>query len=309
MEKKKREFFTINRTLKDLLFYIVLIAFPLAQFIVFYIVVNFNSILLAFQTVDLTTGTVEWNVFGNFQAVFEDFFNQYALKKAVENSVLVFFVGFFITTPLSLLFSFYLFKRNLCYGFFRVMLFLPSIVSSVVMVLMYQFFVESAVPTIIYDLFQKYIPGLIENVDTRFVTIIFYNIFMGFGMSTILYNDAMNSIAPEIIESAQIDGAVGLREFWHIIMPSIWPTFGTFLTVGVAGIFTNQFCLYSFFSEYASPEVSTLGYWMYVKTLAAQGSRSEYSYLAAMGVILTLFTIPLVFVLRKLITKYGPKED
>ena len=123
-----------------------------------------------------------------------------------------------------------------------------------------------------------------------------------------MYSDSMNAISPEVVESGKLDGAVGLKEFWYITLPSIWPTFSTFFVVGVAGLFTNQFNLYSFFSGYAAAEVSTLGYWMYVKTLNAAGSRADLSYLSAMGLILTVITVPLVFGLRKLLS-FGPSED
>ena len=45
---------------KDLLFYILMMAFPVAQFCIFYVGVNANSILLAFQKIDLAAGTTVW---------------------------------------------------------------------------------------------------------------------------------------------------------------------------------------------------------------------------------------------------------
>ena len=40
------------------LFYITMIALPLVQFLIFYVIVNFNSILMAFQNYDNSTGEV-----------------------------------------------------------------------------------------------------------------------------------------------------------------------------------------------------------------------------------------------------------
>ena len=304
----KRKFFTIDKSKKDLVFYIAMFAFPVIQFCIFYIAVNFNSILLAFQNVDLLSGQVSWAKFDNFKQVFSDMWNMYTVKVATKNSIIVYILTILISTPLNLLFSFYLYKKNFGSGLFRVFLFLPSIVSGIVMVLMYQFFVEAAVPTIYNELTGKYMAGLMENMDTRFGVVLFYNIFTGFGVTVLMYSDSMNAISPEVVESGKLDGAVGLKEFWYITLPSIWPTFSTFFVVGVAGLFTNQFNLYSFFSGYAAAEVSTLGYWMYVKTLNAAGSRADLSYLSAMGLILTVITVPLVFGLRKLLS-FGPSED
>lgn len=306
--KAKRKFFTIDKSKKDLVFYIAMFAFPVIQFCVFYIAVNFNSILLAFQNVDILSGQVTWAKFDNFKQVISDMLNMYTVKVATKNSIIVYILTILISTPLNLLFSFYLYKKNFGSGLFRIFLFLPSIVSSIVMVLMYQFFVEAAVPTIYNELTGKYMAGLMENMDTRFGVVLFYNIFTGFGVTVLMYSDSMNAISPEVVESGKLDGAVGLKEFWYITLPSIWPTFTTFFVVGIAGLFTNQFNLYSFFSGYAAAEVSTLGYWMYVKTLNAAGSRADLSYLSAMGLILTVITVPLVFGLRKLLS-FGPSED
>ena len=306
--KAKHKFFTLERSKKDLIFYVALFAFPVIQFCIFYIAVNINSILLAFQNVDILTGITKWVRFDNFKQVINDMLNLYAVKVATKNSIIVYFLTILISTPLNLLFSFYIYKKNFGASLFRIFLFLPSIVSGIVMVLMYQFFVEAALPSIYHEITGKYMSGLLEEMTTRFGTVLFYNIFTGFGVTVLMYSDSMNGISPEIVESAKLDGAVGFKEFWHITLPSIWPTFTTFFVVGMAGLFTNQFNLYSFFSGWAAAEVSTLGYWMYVKTLGAAGSRAELSYLSAMGLILTLITVPLVFGLRKLLS-LGPSED
>lgn len=55
---------------RDILFYIALMAFPVLQFTVFYIVVNANSILLTFRSYDTMTGTVSWVGFENLKEAF-----------------------------------------------------------------------------------------------------------------------------------------------------------------------------------------------------------------------------------------------
>ena len=52
------------------LFYVTMIALPLLQFVIFYVIVNFNSILMAFQNYDNSTGkeviTFTWDNFAYF---------------------------------------------------------------------------------------------------------------------------------------------------------------------------------------------------------------------------------------------------
>ena len=50
------------RAKKRLVFYSCFIFIPLLQFCVFYIYVNFNSIMLAFQQYEVRTGTTGYNI-------------------------------------------------------------------------------------------------------------------------------------------------------------------------------------------------------------------------------------------------------
>ena len=62
--KKKKKL--LNRKKKQLIFYICIVALPILQFCVFYIGVNFNSILLAFKTFDADTNKYVFDGFNNF---------------------------------------------------------------------------------------------------------------------------------------------------------------------------------------------------------------------------------------------------
>ncbi|MBR7141272.1 MAG: sugar ABC transporter permease [Clostridia bacterium] len=280
---------------------------PVAQFCVFYIGVNFNSILLSFQDIDIVNGTTTWTFEKIIQA-FQDMTSSKNLLLTAKNSLLVYFLSLIIGTPLGLFFSYYIYKKMPGSGAFRVLLFMPSIVSGIVMVAMFQFFVEQAVPQLWSDLFGIKIKGLIENPDTRFGTILFFCIWSGFGTSVLMYSNAMSGISQEVVESAHLDGATGFREFIHITFPMIFPTLSTFLITGVAGIFTNQFALYSFYGGGAPNDIQTYGYYMYMKTKNAT-SEAEYPILSAMGLWMTIVAVPLTLLVKWALEKFGPSED
>ena len=111
-----------------------------------------------------------------------------------------------------------------------------------------------------------------------------------------------------MVESAHLDGADGFREFWYITLPLVYPTLSTFLITGVAGLFTNQINLYSFYGAEAPVGVQTFGYYLYTQTQAAK-SEAEYPRLAAIGFILTLIAVPLTLVVKWALEKFGPSED
>ncbi len=291
----------------DIAFYIALMAFPVLQFCIFYIGVNFNSLLLAFQKFDVATNTTTWVGFDNLIAAFRRMFMTSEMLRAAGYSFLAYGLSLVIGTPFSLLFSFYIYKKLPASGVFRAMLFLPSVISAIVMVTMFQFFVERAVPDLVFRLFNLRIEGLIENKATRFAAIMFYNIVMGFGIPSVMYANAMGGISPELSEAARLEGVEGIREFFYITLPLIYPTVVTFLVVGVAGIFTNQINLYSFFGQWAPGNTVTYGYWLYIETAA--GDRAEYPELAAIGLWLTLVAVPMTLIVKKLLEKFGPSED
>ena len=303
--KKKGGVGAYNR--RDILFYIGLMAFPVLQFVIFYIVVNANSLSLTFKQYDTLSGSWTWAGAENLKEAFRMMTQSSDLLDAMKNSFLMYAINLLIGMPLALLFSYYIHKKMFGHKFFRVVLFMPSIISAIIMVTIFQFFTNRAIPEIMTEWFHaENFSGLVENPDTRFGTIMFYNILMSFGVSVLMYSDAMGNISPEMIEAAKLEGVTGIKEFFYITFPMIYPTFTTFLITGIAGIFTNQWNLFSFFG--GGGQIQTFGYWLYVKTSGAV-SEAEYPVLAAIGFWLTLIAVPMVLIVKKLVEKLGPSEE
>ena len=292
---------TIKRT-RELNFYIFLIALPIIQFCVFYIGVNFNSILLAFKKYDAQTGQYVFNGINNFKQIFNDWSNQPIFKVALKNSLILYGV-IFLCMALSTLFSYYIFKKRTFHTLFKIVLFLPNIISSLILALIYMYFTERAVPEFTHN-FGSTISGLLSNSKTSFITILIFNILLSFGTQTLLISGAMEGISDSILDAAAIDGCTPMKEFVHIIVPMVWPTITTFLIVGVASIFTNQMCLFSFYGTSAEYANMTIGYYLYRETLLAGIDR--YPYLATLGIILTIIVVPITYLFKWGLNKFGP---
>lgn len=300
----KKKYF--GRERKEFIFFICLIALPLAQFCVFYIGVNFNSILLTFRNYDYDTG-YSFAGIANIVRVVKNLFMDATLKYAVRNSLLTYAVTLVVGTTLALVFSYFIYKKMPLANLYRITLFLPSVLSSIVMVLLFKYFCEEAIPEICKLLTGKEIGGLLSSSDTALPTLLFYLVWTGFGTQVLMYTGAMNNISESVVESARLDGATPLREFVFITLPMIWPTFITFIVVGIAGIFTNQLNLYSFYGTAADNSLYTIGYYLYRAT--QQGKLPEYSYLSAMGLIFTLIAMPLTFAVKHFLERFGPKTE
>lgn len=289
---------------RDIIFYIVMLAFPVLQFCIFYIGVNGRSFLYAFQEIGVG-GEVTFST-KTLQYAFKELFSP-TLGKAFLTSFLAFLLTYFIGTTLALFFSYFIYKKLPFGSVFKVFLFLPSIISSIVIAPLFLYFVEEAVPAFSNSIFHNAIEGLMSNRDTKFGTIIFYNIFASFGTSVLMYSNAMGNISTEVVEAAKIDGCNQFREFFHVVIPGIFPTITTFAITSVAGIFVNQLSLFAFFSG-GEEEIVTLGYYLYKETLGARGIESAYPRLCAFGFILSLIAVPLTILTKYLLERFGPSE-
>lgn len=296
----------------DRLFYCLILAFPVLQFVIFYLGVNFNSFLLAFKNITMDESMHYHTEFG-----FKAFRDAFALVKTpeilqiVKVSFLSYFIKTIISLPLGLLFSYYIAKKLAGAKFFRVILFLPSILSAIVTVSLFKYFVNNAIPAVVEDITGKegVLSLLSRGNNVQYAVIMFYNLWIGFGVSVLMYANAMSGISPSVTDAAKIDGATGVKEFWHITLPSVFPTVSVFLIAGVASIFTDQLNLYSFYGSDPSVPFKTFGYYLFFQTNKYVSDMSHYPVLSAFGLMMTFVAVPLTFLAKYLLEKFGPSED
>ena len=304
IEGKKR---LLTHSTKKKIFYISMMVLPVIQFVLFYICVNFNSILLAFETYDYDTGRYVFLGLDNFVKVWETLKSEAFLKYTLPNSFIPFMLSLFVTLPMGVIFAYYLNKKYPLSSFLQVVLYLPSIISSVVMVTMYTQFAENTLPTIIYNLSGKvgdFPQGFISNSETTREALIVYALFFGFGAMTMIFTNSMSTINPSIIEASHIDGCGHFAQFVYIVLPLCFNIIKLQLISIILGIFTAQFNLYTFFGTEASPKLYTIGYYLYRQTLT--GGLANYPYLAAFGLVITAVATPIIFGFRKFADKIDP---
>ena len=295
---------------KDMVFVACWAVLPMLQYLIFYIFVNFNSVLMAFQVYDRNiVNHTEGYIFSlqNFPRLISEFIEQKVLFTCLKNSLIFYGSNLLVGTTLALVFAFYVYKKKFASKFFKIMLFLPSIISSLVLITMFKLFSNFIIPELALKWFNVKIPALSSDVSTQLGTIIFYNIWAGFGTSILLYSGAMSNVSDSVLEAGKIDGAGPVREFVQLIIPLIFPTLRTFLITGFTGIFISDMGLFSFYGTGAKPHLYTFGY--YILRGARMATPAEYPYLATVGVVLSMFAIPFTFLVRWLLTKFGPSVE
>lgn len=286
----------------ELIFYSLLLILPLTQILVFYFGVNFQSILMVFQDYDTYNNEYIWDISVNIQKFLIDV-KQQAFWIMVKNSFVVWLFTGLICTTLAVIFAYYIYKRRTGHNFFKFALFLPSVLPAILLVVTFKKFVGSALPAFYKFLFDKSVDSVFAYSSTaRFWIVTVFSVAISFGGQVLVYTGAMDQISPEIIEAGEIDGAGTWREFVSIVLPSVFPTIGTFLITGVAGIFTNQNNLFNFFGQTAAPNEKTVGYYLYTMVYET-GGKGGYCYAAFLGFVCTLVVLPIAFGVRKMVEK------
>lgn len=301
---KQRQTKLTHKRLKDGIFVYLILLVPVIQFCIFYIGVNLNSILMTFQRYD--GSQYVWAGFENFELVWDNFVNMPVFDVVVKNSLLAFLMVQ-LMSPIVLFFTFFIYKKFFGYRFFKIVLFLPTIISTVITIAVYKQFCEVAIPYVWKLCFHEEIRGLLSSPDTRFFSVMFYCMWLSFGTLMLMYLGAMNGISESVVEAARLDGATDLQEFWYITFPMIYPTFSTMFYTSVATIFTNQINLFSLWGTGADSSVWTFGYYLYKEI--TQASRANYPYLATIGLLMTVIAAPLTFFFKWALTKVGPSVE
>ena len=311
----------LKRRTKRLIFYWTMLAYFLLNIAIFHIYMKLDTFMMAFQY--FTAGD-DYQLISHF-AGFDNFKHvaKIVFVSETENhymftaTALAYAFTLLVQTPLSLLFSFYIYKKFFASEVFRVLLFLPSVVSGVVMVTLYKYIV-----TDMYVGFTGEVEHLLHASRppvVKMIVIIVFILWNGFGTNILMYSSAMSGINESMVESSQLDGCNILQEFVHITIPGIYTTFTTFMVLGMAHIFTNQMALHTFFDRNAVTEVGfqTLGYYLYIKTLESPGIIFDENrpfelatpQLAALSLLTTCFVLPITLGGRKLMEKLGPSVN
>jgi ABC-type sugar transport system permease subunit len=311
--KSKRNKSITKQKWKNYLFVASIVTWPLLIFVVFWLGGNLTRITLAFQKYNTETFEFETlpltNFFDNFIRFFQRYMGEDGMLIMFGRSLLFYAIGILMIVP-HVFVSYFLYKKVRGSQFYTVILFLPSIISGVVWVIVYKNIIELALPAMLEPLGIKLPGSLLKMSDTVFPALVGYHIWMTFAGGMVLYTGAFSKISNELVEAGKVDGLGTWKEFWYLSFPLIFSTVAIHIFTGVVGIFTSSPSTFTFFSTGAPFETYTFGY--YFMSLAYSGKTTpiEYPFAAACSIIFTAIAAPLSFLLKYLTERYDPgKED
>ena len=141
-------------------------------------------------------------------------------------------------------------------------------------------------------IFGEQVPVALAGPGLALVVIIFYNVWVYAGYSTVIFLAGLGNIPATLYEAARIDGATGWKQFRHVTLPLLSPT--TFFLILIATIGTFQAFTQIFLMRRpgAFKAVDTINIYIYEEI---QSGNPNYAYGSAMAFV--LFAVILVLTL------------
>ena len=305
-KKKLFGLITLNKygnPFKRKLFIFFMLLIPIANFLVFTVYANFGGIVLSFRQMSNSTGQEVFVGIANYKKFFEEFeLMQYGRMILVSFGYL--FVVMFLSLPISLLCSFFLYKKIPLAKVIVVILFLPNILPSSILAEYYRqlFDPTTGILSKLFNLLGGYTIQTAPSwlTDPRYSNwmLYLYTVWFGFGYNAILLWGAMTRIPEEIVESAELDGAGLVTEFFKITIPIIWPTFSMIIVLTWMVPFTvyMQPMMIAFNGQNNTTTIALL---------ALQTLRDKYNpyYSSALSIMIALVSVPTTLLLRKVLDR------
>ena len=279
----------------------IFLAPALLMFTVYVVLPIFESIGISFQDWD-GLGEPTFVGLNNYRELMTDpdFF------VSLKNNI-IWLVGFLLAVPVGL--GLALFLNQTVFGIraIKSMFFFPFVISQVVIGLVFTWFYNPA-NGIVGHLFGLFgMDPIAVLADERYVTygIVVAGLYPQVAYCMILYLTGLNSIRPDLIEAARLEGAKGWAMLWNVVLPQLRPA--TFIAVVVTIVGSlRSFDMISIMTSggpYGTSRV--LAYYMYEKALSEYGYRMGYG----TAIATVLFAIMLVYILFVLYRIYQQEKE
>ncbi len=284
-----------------LLFVLVMLFPAVFHLAVFWGGVEIKTILMAFTNYN-TGAFCGWN---NFAYIINQFFGEGGSFTIFLRNTLIYFGIQLLLIPAGMFVSYLLYRKMIGSKFVKIVLYLPCAISSILFSSLYIRLLE---PNQNFGLLSSWF-GISEQLynfklDHSLAYMIIYDVWVAIGANLFIWIGGMSRIPQTVFDAAKIDGVPPSREFGKIVLPLMWPTFVTMITLAVVGLFGaggSNLLLGT------GPETYSISYWMYQIVLGLD--ESNYNYASAAGLFFTVLTIPVLIGSRIFLKKHGEATE
>lgn len=289
------------------------LAWPCLHFLVFWFGMNIGTVYNSFFTTDLAGG-LKWNGLDAYKDVFLYMTGQKSNGiidvRSLWNTLSILFLAFCINLPLTLLFSYMIYKKIRLYKVLRVGMYVPCVLSVVILCLFWQLMFSgtssgtsmfSVLEKLGYDNQKIIVNGWFTDKSTAWWGVLVFSVWTGVNGNIIYFTSAMARLPDSVVESASLDGASEMRQFFSIVIPMIWPVITT-MSITLIGGTINWFQPAQLIigdNMAASVGGGTIA-WIIISQV--KGGRTV-GFPAAFGVVIAIFGATFIVFFRKIMEK------
>ena len=262
-------------------------------FTLFMIVPTFNVFRMSFFERGAYSPEETFVMFDNYKVLLKD----PNFIQSMQNMLLLLVVVTVITFGFALVFAAILTREKIKgVGFFRIIFYIPNILSIVVISGIFSaiYQPENGMLNSIIGIFHKMeSPILWKGDDLVIISIIIAMVWQAIGYYMVMYMASMSAVPESLYESANLDGAGRLTQFFQITIPLIWTNIRTTLTFFIISTINMAFLFVKAMTSGTPASQVALGF-MY-----RQKDQGLYGYSMAVGVVIFLFSFALSALVNK----------
>ncbi len=239
---------------------LVFLAPAIVVYTIFMVIPLINSLRLSFFEIS-SQNQMSFNGIQNYIKLFTDSNFAPFFWRALKNNFIFFAVHMLVQNPIGLLLAALLADGGRLRGFFRTVIFLPTVLSVVIIGFIWQLILnplwgvaESMLKTV--GLGAWFAPWL-GRPETALVTVSLISVWQFVGIPMILFYAALIGIPEELTEAARVDGATAWDTFWRVKFPLMLPTVGIVGILTFVGNFNAFDLIYTMKGANAGPDFST----------------------------------------------------
>ena len=233
----------------------------------------------------------------NFKVLFQDA----KFISAMQNTILLIAVVTIVTFFFALLFAGILTREKLKgQNFFRVIFYIPNILSVVVIAGIFSavYKPENGMLNSVLSFFAgREVMILWKDQQMVMISIIIAMVWQAIGYYMVMYMASMSAVPMDLYESASLDGAGRIAQFFQITLPLIWTNIRTTLTFFIISTINMAFL---FVKAMVAKGMADVG----LSFMYSQKDAGLYGYAMAAGVVIFLFS----FLLSALVNKATQRD-
>ena len=168
---------------------------------------------------------------------FVTFFTEPSLSKSLVNTLIYAVLTSGAKVVLGMLLAVLLTSRIIGRGYLRNVVFFPFLVSVVGVGITFSVLMNPTEGLINQALGVIGIdgPAWLTNPTLALYSVAIVDIWKGVGLAALIYIAGIVSIPQEYVVAARVDGAGGVKAFWYVTVPLLWPATSTVIILSLIG--------------------------------------------------------------------------